>query len=298
MTYDPSFNPPSQVSQSLRIASYNVHGCLGMDGKLSPARIARVIARYNPDAIVLQELDAGCKRSDEVHQAEAIAKILQMNFHFHPSYCFNGHYGNAILSRHPMRLIKVGSLPQLYQQQHYEPRGALWVELKLQGSSVHLINTHLSLWPQERLIQIESLLGPDWLGNILCKNPVILAGDFNSSPTSRVYKRITSKLYDTQLLLESHQPYGTWLRSYSFTRIDHVFVSSDMRVNRVMVPNTELDRMASDHFPLFVDLQVNGNGPSGFLGKQDSDRAPQNNSDHQLNNNRICNRPESSGASV
>ena len=39
------------------VMTYNVHSCLGMDGKLSPARIARVIAQCNPDVVALQELD-------------------------------------------------------------------------------------------------------------------------------------------------------------------------------------------------------------------------------------------------
>ncbi len=54
------------VAKTLRIMTYNVHGCIGMDGKLSPERIARVIARYSPDVVALQELDVGRTRSDGV----------------------------------------------------------------------------------------------------------------------------------------------------------------------------------------------------------------------------------------
>ncbi|HTL46966.1 MAG TPA: endonuclease/exonuclease/phosphatase family protein [Verrucomicrobiae bacterium] len=247
------------VPKTLRVACYNVHGCLGMDGKRSTDRIARVIARYSPDAIALQELDAGCKRSQEIHQAEAIAERLRMTFQFYPSFCLNGHYGNGILSHYPMRQVKVGGLPQLYKRKEFEPRGALWVELDLGGGTqVQIITTHLSLWPQERLLQTEALLGPEWLGSPLCKPPVILCGDFNSSPASQVYKRITTRLQDAQMLLEFHRPYGTWLRSYSFTRIDHMFISPDIKVTRIVVPSTELDKVASDHFPLFIDLVVSG----------------------------------------
>jgi hypothetical protein len=46
----------------LRILTYNVHRCMGMDGKLSPERIARVIARHTPDVVALQEPDVGRER--------------------------------------------------------------------------------------------------------------------------------------------------------------------------------------------------------------------------------------------
>ncbi len=252
----------------LRVASYNVHGCLGMDGRFSPERIARVLARHQPDAIVLQELDAGRKRSGQAHQAEIIARKLRMDFHFHPSFCLNGHYGNAVLSRYPMRRVKVGPLPGFSARRVFEPRGVLWVELDVQGTAVQLLNTHLSIWPQERLVQAAALLGPEWLDNPECRTPVILAGDFNAAPSSAVYRRMAAKLCDCQAALEFHRPSGTWLGSYGFSRIDHVFVSPEIRVRKITIPGTQLDKTASDHFPLFVDLEINSAEESAAKGSE------------------------------
>ncbi len=284
---------PRSISKFLRIASYNVHGCMGIDGKIAPQRIARVIARHSPDAVAMQELDAHCSRSGSVHQAETIAKKLQMDFHFHPSMCRNetGHYGNAILSRYPSRVVKGGPLPQLARHRFYEPRGVLWVELDVYGTKVQVLTTHLGFWPKEATIQMEALLGPDWLGNPLCKNPVILAGDFNASPSSRAYKKITERLNDAQLLLEAHRPHGTWLSSHSFTRIDHLFVSSDIKVTRVVVPSTELDRTASDHFPLFIDLQIPGVSIPDSNGTESKKKeAQQGKEEHHENDNAASSR--------
>ena len=101
-------------SKKLTLMSYNVHGCAGMDGCISTERIARVIARYNPDIIALQELDVGRLRSGKIDQAEIIARKLEMKHHFHPAFRWKDEqYGNAILSRYPMALIKTGSLPKL-----------------------------------------------------------------------------------------------------------------------------------------------------------------------------------------
>src|SRR5919198_4452797 len=41
----------------LRIASYNVHGCVGTDGRKDAARIAQVIAELDCDTVGLQEVD-------------------------------------------------------------------------------------------------------------------------------------------------------------------------------------------------------------------------------------------------
>ena len=57
----------------LRILSYNVHRCLGIDGQLSPARIAEVIASCEADIVALQEIDVKRARTRGVDQAQAIA---------------------------------------------------------------------------------------------------------------------------------------------------------------------------------------------------------------------------------
>ncbi|MEP3930341.1 endonuclease/exonuclease/phosphatase family protein, partial [Rhodopirellula bahusiensis] len=53
-------------------------------------------------------------------------------------------YGDAILIRLPMRLIRSDELP--FSKPHRERRGAIWVEVTTgQGRSIQIINTHLSL---------------------------------------------------------------------------------------------------------------------------------------------------------
>jgi len=135
--------PGPAISKNLRIISYNVHGCKGMDNRISTDRIARVIARYNPDVVALQELDAGRSRSLGVDQAQRIAGKLEMQFHFHPSFHYKEErYGNAILSRYPMSLIKKDVLPKLWNKSFLEFRGAIWVRVEHQGRNINIINTH------------------------------------------------------------------------------------------------------------------------------------------------------------
>ena len=247
----------SEGREALRIMTYNVHSCFGMDGKVSPGRIARVIALYHPDVVALQELDVGRSRTGEIDQAQAIAHNLEMDVHFHPSIQVEEErYGNAILSRHPMRLIRAGALPGLSNCPNLEPRGALWVSITVDGREIQMINTHLGLSYRERLIQAEALVGSEWVAHPDCREPVILCGDFNALPGSQAWRRLCDPLRDAQMTLNNHQPKSTWFGRYPVGRIDHVFVGQKVTVLGVKVPRMELTQMASDHLPLIVDVCI------------------------------------------
>jgi endonuclease/exonuclease/phosphatase family metal-dependent hydrolase len=240
-----------------RILTYNVHRCLGTDGQLSPARIADVIAAYEPDVVALQEVDVGRARTGGVDQAHAIALALGMHMHFHASMrVHQEEYGNAILTRRPSHLVKAAALPGLAKKPALEPRGALWASVNIGGTDVQVINTHLGLRRHERLAQIDALLGPHWLGHRSCREPVILLGDFNASPRSRAYQRLTSHLWDAQAAPQLARPKATFPSRLPMLRIDHVFVSRSVRVLRVETVRTPLARVASDHLPLLVEFQI------------------------------------------
>jgi endonuclease/exonuclease/phosphatase family metal-dependent hydrolase len=241
----------------LRVMTYNVHSCLGMDGKLSPARIARVIAQCDPDIVAMQELDVVRARSGGIDQARTIAEILEMDFHFHPALALEEErYGDAVLSRLPIRLRRAGPLPGLDGQPRLEPRGAQWLTVELPDSEVQFINTHLGLVAGERAKQIEALLGPDWLGHPDCRGPAIFCGDLNALPWSTVCKRLSRRLRDVQCALDGHRPKQTFCGRLPLGRIDHVYVSSHWDVVDIQVPRSDIIRRASDHLPLIVDLRL------------------------------------------
>src|SRR5512140_3258163 len=92
-------------SLSFRIVTYNIHKCVGMDRRLSPERIADVIAETNVDIVALQEVVRTTEPLRGGDQLETIAKRAEF------SYCcfgenrphWGGTYGNAILSRWPIK---------------------------------------------------------------------------------------------------------------------------------------------------------------------------------------------------
>lgn len=240
---------------ALRIMTYNVHSCIGMDGRVSPERIARVIACYAPDIVALQELDVGRSKTHNIDQAEAIASCLQMTFHFHAAlHVEEERYGNAVLTHLPMRLRRAAGLPGLAEKPALEPRGALWVGIDAGDAELQLINTHLGLNKKERQAQVTSLLGEEWLGHPDMRSHRILCGDFNATPRSREWNSLHRRLPDAQVRLADHTPKNTFFSGLPGARIDHVFTDPHFELLAIETPNTALIRLASDHLPLIVDL--------------------------------------------
>ena len=241
----------------IRVMTYNVHSCIGMDGRLSPRRIAKVIATYDPDIIALQELDVRRPRTGKMDQAHMIARDLEMEFHFHPAIKIEEEeYGDAILSRYPSQLVKAGMYPAITKVQGLEPRGALWVEISVNGKKIQLINTHIGLRIIERQIQINHLLSNEWLTHLNCKPPTIICGDFNTTPHSPLYRKIAYTWQDVQTCNHNGRPKNTWFPHYPLGRIDHIFVTPGLSVLKTNVPRTTLTKQASDHLPLIVDLAI------------------------------------------
>jgi endonuclease/exonuclease/phosphatase family metal-dependent hydrolase len=249
-------NAASQAFERLRVMTYNVHACKGRDRIISPRRIAEVIASASPDVVALQELDVGRLRSDRLDQAELIARELGMNFHFAPAMrVMEEEFGDAILTALPMRLVKAGALPAMRFPVKLEPRGALWAEISLGETNVQMLTTHLGLVRRERRMQAQELSGSDWLSHRHCSDPAILAGDFNFLSRSRAYAHVTSHLRDAQSLASGPR-HPTFPSRYPRFRIDYVFVSTSIQVDRIEAMRTDATRIASDHLPLIADLRI------------------------------------------
>ena len=240
-----------------RIVTYNVRRCVGNDRRLDVGRVADVLAALQPDIVALQELDVGRARTGGVDQAHEIARRLDMACHFHAALKVEEElYGDALLTTYPEQLIQVGPLPGHPMTRMLEPRGALWVEVEIGGAPVQVINTHLGLVPKEQQIQARHLAGPGWLKHPHCFGPKILLGDFNATGASVVYRTLTAKLASARGLAPRRTPTATFPSQLPVLRIDHLFVSPEIRVLDVFAPFDPLTRVASDHLPLVMDFEL------------------------------------------
>jgi endonuclease/exonuclease/phosphatase family metal-dependent hydrolase len=243
--------------QSLRVMTYNVRSCRGSDGRYRPERIAKVIAAHVPDVIALQELDVMHPRSGGVDQPKLLAEELRMHCSFCAAFTTgDARYGHAVLSRFPLTTVRSSSLPTLDAPFGLERRAALWVEIDLGSTTLQLVNTHLGLRKQEKLLQAEALMGSDWLGHLRCVPPVVLLGDLNARPGSAVHRVLTTGLRDAWAIADRRGPRRTWPAPLALISIDHLFVSPRVHVAEVRASASAGARFASDHLPILAEIAV------------------------------------------
>ena len=232
----------------LRVLTYNIHHGEGIDGKLDLGRIANVIKSARPDIVALQEVDLKTERTKRVDQPAELARLTGMQVVFGGNFRFQGgDYGNAVLSRLPIKGHKNHALPSL---DNGEPRGVLAVELELPGGGeLLLLATHLD----HRREDAERLASAKAINEVVAMTPdrlSLLGGDLNATPDSDVLKRILNHWTNT-----TDKPLPTIPVGNPERQIDFVLVRPAARWK--VVETAVLDEAAaSDHRPLIAVLEL------------------------------------------
>jgi endonuclease/exonuclease/phosphatase family metal-dependent hydrolase len=224
------------------VASYNVHRCIGMDGRHDPGRVAGVIRELDADVIGLQEV---ASRFGDVHAVDQLAFLARAaGAHAIPGPTLHerrGYCGNGILSRRPVLAVSRIDLSVPGR----EPRGALDVRLDVGGDVVRVIVTHLGLRRGDRRTQVARLLAA--LGED--RTPfVVLLGDLNEwIPRGASLGRLHARL--------GRAP---GVRTFPARRpvfaLDRVWVQPRTCLARVAPHATRLARVASDHLPVRAEV--------------------------------------------
>jgi len=247
-------NIPTPGSK-LRVATYNVHGCMGMDRQRSEERIAKVIAEMSVDIVALQEVDLGRRRSAGADQTKMIAEQLGWHGYFYPAMRRDDeHYGNAILSRYKLNVRRAVELPGKSPFYCRENRGAIEAEIETNLGNVRIINTHLGLGWRERFVQAQLFISAEWHAAIARETPLILLGDFNSLRGSRPYRTLNRHLRDVRQLTKTSGPIRTFPTRFPVLTVDHIFVNEALQPLSMTVHSSPLARIASDHFPLMAEF--------------------------------------------
>lgn len=229
----------------VRVLSYNIHHGRGMDDQVDLPRIARVILECDPDLVALQEVDKGVERSGRVDQPAEFAKLTQREAVFRKNIPHQGgEYGNAVLSRWPIRRVINHKLPSHYEG---EQRGALEVEVELPGGRGPLlfIATHFDYRPDDH----ERRASSEFVAEQFTARPealAIIAGDFNALPETATIQRM-----DQEWLRDKNTELLTFPARKASRQIDYVFARPKPRWK--IVESRVIDEpLASDHRPLFT----------------------------------------------
>lgn len=244
----------------IRFVSYNLHGCVGWDGRFDPERVVEVLNETGGDIVALQEVPTMARGGERLLRALCETTKLRSIEGAELGSRFS-HYGNALLTRFPCAQRSVMNLAVGTR----EPRGAIRVNLTLNHTTLTVIATHLGLSPGERRTQIRRILAA--VTDEVC--PVVLLGDINEWFT---WGRPLRWL---------HAHFGRPPAPRSFPsvaptfRLDRVWVSRPSVVTSVHAHVSALSKQASDHLPVIasVDVRVAGQVECSTAARSDGSLA-------------------------
>lgn len=227
---------------AFKLATWNIHRCMGTDGVKSHSRCAEVLQEIDADIVILQEIES------TPGKAQDLLAYLASEVHSHCVYgptivTGDTHYGNALLTRLPLEAVRHQDLSVAGR----EPRGAIDVDLRVAGQCVQIIATHLGLRPSERRHQVESLVP---LFRSDSRRLVVLAGDLNEwflwgRPLRRLHRIFT----DTP-----HR--RSWPARRPLFALDRIWVNPRAALRSLAVHKSPLSRVASDHLPLVANISL------------------------------------------
>jgi endonuclease/exonuclease/phosphatase family metal-dependent hydrolase len=231
------------VSDTLKILSYNVRNCKGMDNVTDYERVAKVINRINAKVVAIQELDRVTERSKRIDVLAELARKTGMFPTYNSSIRFQGGaYGIGFLTREKPIHTEALSLPG-----SEERRSVLLVEME----NYVICCTHFSLTQRDRAESVGII------NQLVSKyeKPVFLAGDLNSVAGSPELLKFSETW---QILNDPHNP--TFPADKPVECIDFILAKKVERFQfKVISGSVENEPMASDHLPIWVKIVVISN---------------------------------------
>ena len=239
------------------VASYNVHKCVGVDGRFDPQRIARVIAEIDADVIALQEADKRFGERDgllDLAWLETETGLMPVPLSSRAKA--HGWHGNLIL-------FKKGIVSDVHQLKlpGLEPRGAIVAEIDLEsGGAIRIIAAHLGLLHRSRAAQAKKIL--DIIGRRE-ERPTLLLGDLNEW---RLGGRSSLKaLHDVFGPLPPAVP--SFPSKLPVLALDRIIANRPEMLSAVEVHDTPLARIASDHLPIKAYVNLARGEAAGALAE-------------------------------
>ena len=237
----------------LRVVTYNVHKCRGMDRRVRPGRIVDVLAEVKADVVALQEVLSVEGRARERDQARFLASELGMDYHIGENRRLQGGaYGNVILSRLPIENVQNYDITWRGR----ERRGCLRADVRVGESSLlHVFNVHLGTAFIERRHQARRLVSPEILGHEELSGARLVLGDFNEW-TRGLASRLLSSHFESADIRSHLRRARTYPGVLPFLHLDHIYYDAGLKLQKLSLHRSRTALIASDHLPLVADFQL------------------------------------------
>ena len=282
---------------TLSLLTYNIGYLSGLTNNLPIGRTQKLfndnltlidilLVDLNPDFVGIQEVDFKAKRSFEVNQMYEIARSGGFNYaamainwdkkyvpfpYGLPNIHFGQVYsGQAILSKYKIIennlnvLIKPLGKP-FYYNAFYLDRIAQIVKININETEIILINVHLEAFDvPTREKQAETLL--KLYREYADKYPVLLFGDFNSTPPNAANPYAIEQTMNTLLsepglraaisdstYLANEQAYFTYDSRNPDIKIDYILYNSD-KIKAIEARVVNEAGELSDHLPVYFQF--------------------------------------------
>ena len=237
----------ASASTTLRVATYNIHSFVGMDGRRRPDRIRGVLEEIKADVVALQEVD--CFETANNLSARWIGSV-----HSCPHQTVEGptllrspetRFGNALVTHLDVEQIRRLDI-SVYKR---EPRGIIDVFLRKDGLPFRVVATHLGLLWTERKRQIEALSKQIMAGPT--DIPIILLGDLNEPYFhSRALRRL-------HRIMGPAPAVPSFPSRFPVFALDRILVRPRRALQSIKAHKSPAARQASDHLPVKADILLN-----------------------------------------
>lgn len=233
---------------TIRIATYNLQKCVGLDLRRRPDRSLRVIDALSADVVVLQEGDKRLPPRPAALPHDMIAQHGWTILPFGAPGGSLGWHGNAMLTRPHVGVRSTShiDLPGL------EPRGAIRADLDTAIGPIRVVGVHLGLIRRYRLLQVAAIMRA--LGR-LPPCPTVLAGDFNDWGRGAALDATAQGVTFAATAPSFPAPRPV-------ARLDRFALGAELTVRASGVHSGRPARIASDHLPVWIDIAPNPPRPT------------------------------------
>lgn len=241
---------------SIRISTYNIHKCRGMDRRVSVERIAEVIRETEVEIVALQEVVRG-QKEDQLTELARLAGYPHIAFGENRKHRGGG-YGNGLLSMFPIEDSRNYDVTISGR----EPRGLLRADVRLlSGKLLHILNVHLGTGLMERRGQASLLLHEEILLSKDFSAPRILLGDFNEWTRGKATKLLSEHFRSAETKPVRKTGPGTKkIRSYPgflpVLHLDHIYYDDALKLKSFHLHRSRKALLASDHLPLVACFEL------------------------------------------